>query len=216
VSENGVRIITVAREYGSGGAAIAGLLAKRLGWRLVDDPLVAEIASTPQPNRATVQRYDESVDPWFRRIMKALWRGGFQGAASTIEEEAFDADAIAELWHRVIIETAKIGNCVAVGRGGQCLLQDRQDAFHVYVYAPLAERLKRLREREPAGSDLVLVAHERDRRRAAYIKHHFRQEWTNQHLYHMMICSSIGCERAADVILCAAGLNAAIQAGSSG
>jgi hypothetical protein len=104
-----------AREYGSGGATIAGLLAKRLGWRLVDDLLIAEIAGTPKPNRETVQRYDESVDLWFHRIMKALWRGGFQGSASTIEEEAFDADAIAQLWHRVILETAKIGNCVAVG-----------------------------------------------------------------------------------------------------
>jgi cytidylate kinase len=215
VSDNGVRIITVARESGSGGATIAGLLAKRLAWRLVDDPLVAEIASTPKPSRETVRRFDESVDPWFPRIMKALWRGGFQGAASTIEEEAFDADAIAQLWHRVIIETAKIGNCVTVGRGGQCLLQDRRDAFHVYVYAPLAERLKRVREREPAGSDPV-TPHETDRRRSAYIKHYFGQEWTNPHLYHLMICSSIGCERTADAILSAAGLNPAIQAGSVG
>jgi cytidylate kinase len=95
------------------------------------------------------------------------------------------------------------------------LLQDRPDAFHVYVYASSGDRLKRLREREPAGSDLVSAALERDRRRAAYIKHYFRQEWTNPHLYHMMICSSLDCERAADTILCAAGRNATIQPGSS-
>src|SRR5579872_5761439 len=131
------RIITISREYGSGGAAIAEILAKRLGWRLVDDPLIAEIATTAKISRETIDRYQESEDPWFHRIMKALWRGG------------------------------------------QCLLQERQDAFHVYVYAPLAERMERLRHREPAGTNLALTAVQRDRQRAAYIRHYFGHEWSN-------------------------------------
>ncbi len=48
--------------------------------------------------------------------------------------------------------------------------------------------------------------HEVDQRRAAYIRRHFGQEWTNRHLYDLVICSSIGVERAAAAILCAAGL----------
>lgn len=201
-----IRVITIGKEYGSGGGPIAGIIARRLGWKLVDDSLVCEIARARRPTRAVLERYGESVDPWTHRILKALWRGGYEGAASRVEDEAFDADAIARLWHEVIQQAAGIGRCVTVGHGGQCLLQHRPDAFHVYVYAPLEERIQRIRDREPLGTDLAAAARERDRKRAAYIKHYFGQDWTNPHLYHLMVCAGIGLEKAASAILCGAGL----------
>jgi cytidylate kinase len=152
-----------------------------------------------------VRTHEECVDPWFHRIVRALWRGGFVGAVARPESEAWDADAIAKLWAHVITEAAEIGCCVVVGRGGQCLLQKRTDAFHVYLYAPMREKVERLRGREK-GADLAAVARERDARRSEYIRYHFNEDWRNPHLYNLMLCSSIGLERAADTILCAAGL----------
>jgi hypothetical protein len=70
----------------------------------------------------------------------------------------------------------------------------------------MRDRVKRLRDREPAGVDLAEAARERDRQRAAYIRRHFNEDWTNAHLYHVTLCSAIGLERAADVVLCAAAL----------
>jgi cytidylate kinase len=201
-----VRAITISREYGSGGGLIAQMLGARLGWRLIDDPLIAEIARSVQASPEAVRVHQETVDPWFHRIMKALWRGGFEGAVARTEAEPWDADAIARLWNRVIGEAAEIGRAVVVGRGGQCLLQRRHDTFHVHVYAPMAERMRRLEGREPARADLAAEARDRDARRAAYIRHYFDQDWKNTHLYHLMLCSSIGLERAADTVLCAAGL----------
>ena len=201
-----IRIITIGREYGSGGGTIASILARRLGWKLIDDSLIAHVAETAKTSPEAVQARDESVDPWFHRIMKALWRGGFVGAVTRSESEPCDSETVARLWNRVILEAAELGNCVTVGRGGQCLLQTRDDAFHVYVYAPMADRVKRLRHREPRGTDLQSAALNRDQRRSAYMRHYFNAEWTNPHLYHMMICSGIGLEKSADTILEAAGL----------
>jgi cytidylate kinase len=202
-----VRVITISREYGSGGGTIGRLLATRLNWKLLDASLIEEIAKAARVDPALVERYDEVTDPWFRRVVKALWRGGYEGAATAqIEDDAVDADTIAGEWHRVILQSASIGQCVAVGRGGQCLLQDREDTFHVSVYAPLNERMERIRQRVPPGADLAALARETDRKRAAYIQRHFGQDWTNRHLYNLMICSSMGLETACDTILCAAGL----------
>jgi Cytidylate kinase-like family len=201
-----IRIITISREYGSGGGEIARILGGRLGWRLIDDSLIAEISKRIHHSPEAIRSHEESVDPWFHRILKALWRGGFMGAATRAEEEACDAEATARLWHRVILEAAEAGECVAVGRGAQCLLQKRADAFHVHVYAPMRERLRRLERREPAGVDLTAAARERDARRAAYISHYFDHDWKDTHLYHLMLCSSIGLERAADAVLCASGI----------
>lgn len=201
-----IRTITIGREYGAGGSSVARALTERLGWRLIDDPLVAELANIARTSPEAVRAHEETVDPWFHRIMRALWRGGFEGAVARSESEAWDADAIAQLWKRVILEAAEIGGCVSVGRGGQCLLQKRKDAFHVYLYAPMRERVERLRHREPAGADVAATARERDRRRREYIRYHFNEDWTNPHLYNMMICTSMGIDRVTDAILRAAGL----------
>jgi cytidylate kinase len=201
-----IRVITISREYGSGGAAIARLIAERLGWKLVDNLLLTEIAKQAKVNHQLAERYDETVNPWFNRLMKALWAGGYEGVASTVNSADFDADAMVVLCRRVIEEAATIGSCVIVGRGGQCILQENADAFHVSVYAPLEERVQRLRERHPPGTDVAALADETDRKRAHYIRHYFGHDWTNRHLYDLSICSSMGLEAAVAAILCAAHL----------
>ena len=70
-----IQVITISREYGSGGASIAKILGERLGWRLIDALLIAEVARSARATPETVRAYEENVDPWFHRIMKALWRG---------------------------------------------------------------------------------------------------------------------------------------------
>ncbi len=202
-----IRVITISREYGSGGGSIGRLLASRLKWKLLDASLIDEIAKAAKVAPDLAECYDEVTDPWFQRLFKALWRGGFEGAATAgVGSGPVDPDTIASEWHRVIRESASIGQCIAVGRGGQCLLQDREDTFHVSVYAPLNERVERIRERVEPGKDPASLALEVDRKRAAYIQRHFGQDWTNRHLYNLMICSSMGLEKACDAVLCAAGL----------
>jgi cytidylate kinase len=201
-----IQVITISREYGSGGAAIAEILGRRLGWRLIDDPLIAEIARSIHASPEAVRSHEETADPWFQRIARALWRGGYEGAVTRTEAEPLDSDGIARLWNGVIREAAAIGRCVVVGRGGQCLLQGRPDVFHVKIYAPMSLRVRNIESREPPGADPVSAAREHDRRRAEYIRHYFEQDWINPHLYHLMVCASIGPERAARTILYAAGL----------
>jgi cytidylate kinase len=126
-----IRVITIAREYGSGGGPIAESLARKLKWRLIDDALIARISEAAKTSPEDVRCHDETVDPWFYRLVKAIWRGGFEGALSRPETEPVDADAVARLWQHVIQEAATAGACVTVGRGGQCLLKGRRDTFHV-------------------------------------------------------------------------------------
>jgi cytidylate kinase len=201
-----IRAITISREYGSGGGTVARMLAERLSWRLIDDSLLTEVARRAQIQPKLAAQYDECLDPWFHRVLKALWQGGYEGVATTVEHPVFDADTMAELSKRVILEAAEIGNCVVVGRGGQCLLQQRPDAFHVSLYAPMAERVGRMRSRAPGGVDLEALAKDTDRRRAAYIRRYFGEDWTGRRLYDLLICTSIGLDRVVAVILTAGGL----------
>ncbi len=197
-----IRIITVGGEFGSGRVRIAREAAQALGWNLVDNSLIEAISRAAHVDCETARRYDECIDSWFHRLRKALWHGGYEGVASTTEA-GFDADTMAALARRVIEEAANQGGCVIVGRGGQCILQGRRDAFHVFVYAPRRERIERVLVEHGPTAHAEQLMDSSDRRRVAYIRRHFGQEWTNPHLYDLMLCSSMGETAAVAAILVA-------------
>jgi cytidylate kinase len=197
------RVVAVAREYGSGGAAVAKALAARLGYQLLDRVLIERIASAARIDPDLAEQFDEHVDPWVKRIGRSLWYGGFDAVSVVDENDVVDADRLARLCGRVIQEAAAVGECVIVGRGGQCLLRGRTDVFHVFVYAPREERLRRLRARLGPGADVELALDETDRERSAYIRRHFGEDWLDRRLYHLMVNRAIGEEAAIATILTA-------------
>ena len=119
------------------------------------------------------------------------------------ENDVVDSDRVAALGARIVEEAAAAGECVIVGRGGQCLLRGRPDVFHVFVYAPREERLRRLRARLGTGVDVELLLEETDRERTAYIRRHFGANRLDPHLYHLMVNAGLGEESAVSAILAA-------------
>ena len=187
------RVLTIAREYGSGGAAIGRSIAERLGWKLLDRAFIEYIARAAKVDPQLAQRFDERTDSWLERLGRlGLWQGAYQEVAVISRPDFFDAETMAALAQHMIEETYRRGNCVIVGRGAQCVLQGRKDAFHVFIYAPWAERVARIRERLPGQRDVEELIRSTDRQRADYIRTYFRCNWMDPHLYHLMICSRLG------------------------
>jgi cytidylate kinase len=206
-----IRAITIAREYGAGGADVARLLADRLGWRLLDRDLLNEIARAANVAPAVAERFDERIDPWFHRLVKhALWRGGVDAPINVESFDLFDAEMMAVVGRKVIEEAARMGNCVVVGRGAQCILHGWPEVFHVFLYAPIEIRKKRVAERRGTRPNLEAVIREYDRLRAAGVRQYFEQEWCNPNLYDLMINTKPGYESAVETILCAAGMKAEV------
>jgi cytidylate kinase len=197
------RVVTVAREYGSGGAAVAARLASRLGFQLLDRALIQRIAERAQVDSSVAARLDEHLDPWVQRIGRALWRGGFEAVAPVDENEVLDAERLAVLSGRVIHEAAAVGGCVIVGRGSQCVLRGRDDVFHVFVYGPREERLARLRARLAAGTDLEAALEDTDRERTAYVRRNYGENWLDPRLYHLMVNSALGEDAVVATVLAA-------------
>jgi hypothetical protein len=149
------RVLTVSREYGSGGAPIANIIADALGWRLVDKDLITEISNRENVPPTEVAAFDEKVDPWFHRITRLVWGLGADGISAVAPVEMFDAERAANLARRVIEEAYKMGNCVIVGRGAQCVLRDRPDVFLTPLFTDAgADKLKRLQYRVSPGTDI--------------------------------------------------------------
>jgi len=196
-----IRIITIEREYGSGGAEIAKKVADRLDWKLWDQLLTNEIARVMECDCKVVEEHEEKRDPLFYRLMRAFMRGSHEGSLNAPQLKMADTDCIREVAERVVKSAAEGGKCVLVGRGSAYYLQDRPDAFHVFIYAPLDEKVRRLRAGGKSESEAVQLAETVDRDRAAFIKQYFGVDWPERHRFHLMINSTIGAETVVETIL---------------
>jgi len=200
------RVVTLAREYGSGGGRVAQLVAARLGWKLLDRCLVEKIAETARIDPQVAEKFDERPDPWLDRLAEVFWQSpGLRGYIGGTVPGRFDGEVAAHLTRRIIEEAAEIGDCVIVGRGSQCILQQREDVFHVFVYAPRGQRLSRLLRRDARLSkgEAEEKLDAEDEIRAAYVRDHYREDWQNRHLYQLMISSCLGEKEAASIVLSA-------------
>jgi len=187
-----VRIVTVEREYGAGGAAIAGKLAARLGWKLWDQALTAEIARQAHVDQASIQKLEERTDSPFYRLMKVFMRGSYERSLPIENLDYLDCETLAPFMARVIGNAADAGNCVIVGRGAPYLLRDRDDTFHVFIYAPWEEKMRRLRAIGKTEAEAEELLQSVDHERATFVKTYFGKDWPTRALYHMMLNSMIG------------------------
>jgi cytidylate kinase len=196
-----INIITIDREYGSGGSDIAQKVAQRLGWKLWDQALTDEIARLMDCPSRTVEEHEEKRDSLQYRLLKSFMRGSFEGSLNAPRLKLVDADCIREVAQRVVLAAAGQGNAVIVGRGSAYHLHDHADAFHVFVYAPFEEKVRRLEAKGKSKSEAAELAETVDRERSEYIRKYFEVEWPDRHYFHLMVNSALGDDMATDAIL---------------
>lgn len=203
-----VRVITVEREYGSHGAEFAHDLAGHLGWKLLDSELICGAARKAGVDPKVAARFDERLDPWYYRYGKFLWHDPlYAPVPGSRDEQIFDSDRMLTLIQQEILEAAKEGNSVIVGRGAACALVGHPGCFHVFVYATAKAKREWYMKTFPeqaSQAEAHLAAF--DKRRAAVIKKFYQQEWCARGLYHMLINSCVGTESMIAAVEGATGL----------
>ena len=196
------RVLTVNREFGSGGGRIAQTIAEWLGWKLLDRDIIDAIAYAAHVDSSVVRHYDEHVDSWLRRINQQAMRSAALAAGLELgDDSVFDAEEMVKISQKIIEKAYTDGNCVIVGRGAQCVLQHKPDVYHVFVYAPLKERILRLRARLEKDADIEQRLRTVDGERAKYLQQYFGKSWCNLHLYDLMISSKADEDATARAIV---------------
>src|ERR1700680_832193 len=107
-----IKIVTIEREYGSGGGEIAQRLAGQLGWKLYDELLTEEIARLANCSKAVVAVREERTDPLYYRLFKSFLRGSYEGSINAPKLNLVDSETILRTTRRVVEHAAERGNCV--------------------------------------------------------------------------------------------------------
>lgn len=194
------RLVTIEREFGCGGGAIAAQLANRLGWSIWDRRLTEEIARLAEVDPSAVMRCDERRDSRFYRMAKTFWRGSHE-RSSHLAGQAFDTDRMMAMMEEITARIAAEGNAVVVGRGAPYFLREQPDAFHLFLYAPRAEKIRRLLLDGYTESEAEDQVDAVDRERIAFVKHYFDADWPTRSLYHLMVNTAVGNEAVIETIL---------------
>ena len=168
-------IITISREFGSGGRTVGKKVAEQLGIPCYDSELIQKIAEESGFAENYVKEAGEYTP------------GGF--LASALSNRAFgptNEDILWEIQCRVISELAEKGPCVIVGRCADYILQDKAKCLKVFIHADMAFRAKRIvevyGEREQSPEQRL---HDKDKRRAAYHRFYTNMKWGYAQNYHI-------------------------------
>ena len=192
------KIITISREFGSGGRTIGRKVAEELGIPFYDKELVDQIALESGFAPQFIEEHGEHA-PSKSIFAYAFAPQGVPGVMSGLST----ADFLWNIQCSVILQIADKGPCVIVGRNADYILKDRQDSLHVYIHADMdcrADRIVRLYGESEKSPEARLQ--EKDKRRRLNYQHYTGREWGQAQNYDICLNSgTLGIEECVKVIL---------------
>ncbi len=191
-------IITISRQFGSGGHTVGKLVAEKLGIPFYDKELVDHIALESGFAPKFVEEHGEH-SPGRTLLSYAFAPQGVPGIMNGLSTADF-------LWHiqcSAILQLAEKGPCVIVGRNSDYILKDRDDCFHAYIYADMpyrAERIVRLYGDSEKSPEARLQ--EKDKRRKVNYQHYTGRTWGQATNYDLCLDSStLGIDTCVEIIV---------------
>ena len=186
-------IITIGREYGSGGRLIAQRVAEQLGIAFYDKEL---IHLTAQKTGLSEEYISSSAT--HHKANKFFYNLIFSSNNLPVSDQLYIAET------DIIKKVSSEGPCVIVGRCADYILRERQDCLRLFVHAPLQERIARAKNDYSIGGDIEAFVQKTDKERSSHYEYFTNQIWGKAQNYHLTINSTIGLDMAVRLIIAAA------------
>ncbi len=194
-------IITIARQYGSGGREIGEKIAELLGIPIYDKELIKESATRGELDEGILKKADESAA---NSLLYTLAMGSnVLGTTMSFGYKMPLNDKLFILQSEVIKEYAEAGSCVIIGRCADYVLRDEENLLRLFIYGDLDHRRARVAERHPEvkPSQVIDVINKTDKRRASYYNFYTGNKWGKYDNYDLAVNSStLGIEGTAEMI----------------
>ena len=179
-------IITISREFGSGGRTIGKLVAERLGYQFYDRELVNKVAERSGFSPEFIEESGEYASARSSLLFAMATAGQYSADGLSMHDRLYIEQT------RFIEELAEQGKCVIVGRCADYILRDNKDCLHVFIHADMASRAKRIVERygEKDKSPEKRLA-EKDQKRRVYYKNYTGRNWGQAQNYDLCLNSGV-------------------------
>ncbi|MBR2744193.1 MAG: MATE family efflux transporter [Clostridia bacterium] len=182
-------VITISREYGSGGRYVARLVADKLGIRFYDKDFVAELSAKTGLSESYIESNEQK-----RKTLDTLNNGYYVSLSNADELFVKESDLIREI--------ASKESCVIVGRCADYILKDNEDVINVFIYSNMEDKIKRaVNTYGISDKDAEKEIRNTDKQRSNHYKHYTGMKWGDPQNYDLCLNSdSFGVEKTADII----------------
>lgn len=204
-------VVTISREFGSGGAEIGRIIAHESNLTYIDSEIIDEVARRLGVDVTKAARQDEQTSGNIRHIAAAIqachpfsihYGALLQQNLSPLESSE---TAYLHLTQTVIRELATVGNVVIVGRGSQFLLHNAPRTLHIYIFAPLPDRVTNVMARlHLSHKEALTLVERRDYEYKLYLGHYYGSDGSQPGLYHLLINTSLFTPTVAAKFVCEA------------
>lgn len=199
-------ILTVSRLFGSGGSEVAAIVAKQLGWSLLDNEVVDAVAARLGLSSAEVQAREERVPSLVERLASAMTMGSQEWMTPAAAAKRPTPEQLIDVTRHIIQEAIGRGPIVVVGRGAPAMLAERADALHVFCYAPRKALVARTMKRESlSAEEATRLVDDTNREREQWVRLHWERDWRAHDNYDLSVNTErLGIQGAADLVIAAA------------
>jgi cytidylate kinase len=189
--EEKMSVITIAREFGAGGRTLGGMVAKEIGYTVIDEEIVEMVALEANVSSDWVNKVEKETgtEGMMERMLKRFgpFRKGYVNVAMEENPGYIDGNMYISLLHKVIPVIADGNNVVIIGRGSQYILGDRPDTYHFLMVATLEHRIKFMMEHYNLDrKQAQIVVEKQDKRRLNLYRYFSRTDYNEPYLYDMV------------------------------
>lgn len=187
------RIITISREFGSGGRYLGEKIAEKLGWDYYDKEIIAKVAQKTGLSQKYIEQAGEYAPS--KNIFAYAFVGRNQTGASL-------GDYMYAAQREIILEAAEKSACVMVGRCADYILKDRTDCLNVFICGNTEEKIKRIMDLyKVSRAEAEKLIKETDKKRSVNYNYYTEQEWGKADNYSICLNSSdIGYDKCIEII----------------
>ncbi len=195
-------VITISRQFGAGGKTLGEMISKQLNYTFVDDEIIQLVAKRAKVSRNWVESIEKEAGGKLLKFMSGIVRKSFIDRILNNERGYIDEEIYVDLLHQIITQIAEESNAVILGRGGQYILRDREDVFHILLIAEKEDRIRFMETRYDLSPSQALQSINReDKRRMNLYRKFGKENYDQPDLYHLVLnMSKLEIDHACDLV----------------
>jgi cytidylate kinase len=195
-------VIVISRQFGAGGKTLGEMVSEKLNYTFADNDIIQMVAKQAKVSTNFVESIENEAGGKLLKFMSGLVRKSFIERILSDEHGYIDEEIYVDLLYKIINQIADEGNAVILGRGGQYILRDRADAFHVLLIAEKSDRIRFMEEHYNLNPTQAKQSVNREgKRRINLYKKFGKEDYDSPDLYHLVLnMSRLKLEDARELI----------------